>query len=218
MAELNRCRIAAVLAADTDVELGVNRLAELDSHLHELANANLVELCKRIVLEDLGVIVSVEELTSIVSGEAECHLSKVVSTEAEEVSVLSDIVSCESCTRNLDHSTNLVLEIGTCCCDDLISSLYNDVLNELELLILTNEGDHNLRNDSPVGVLCLNIDSSLDNSFCLHLSDLRICYSKTATSVAHHGVELVERSNDVLDSLNGLALSLCKSLNVSFLR
>ena len=67
------------------------------------------------------------------------------------------------------------------------------------------------------GWLCLNIDSSLDNSFSLHLSNLRICYSKTAASVTHHGVELVERSNDVLDSLNGLALSLCKSLNVSFL-
>ena len=33
-----------------------------------------------------------------------------------------------------------------------ISSLNNDVLNELELLILANERDHDLRNDVPVGM------------------------------------------------------------------
>ena len=63
----------------------------------------------------------------------------------------------------------------------------------------------------------LNIDSSLDNSLSLHLSDLRICYSETAASVTHHGVELVETGNDVLDSLNRLALSLSESLDVIFL-
>ena len=61
-------------------------LPSLDSHFHELANASLVELSERVVLEDLLVIVSVEELTCIVTAEAVSHLSKVVSTEAEEFS------------------------------------------------------------------------------------------------------------------------------------
>ena len=130
MAELNRCRVAAVLAADTDVEVVVNGLAELDSHFHELANANLVELCEGIVLEDLSVIVSVKELTCVVTGEAVCHLSKVVCTEAEEVSFLSDFVSSESGTRNLDHCTNLVLEVDACSCDFSVSGFNNDVLND----------------------------------------------------------------------------------------
>ena len=56
-----------MLAADTNVKLVVHRLAELDRHLHELAHTCLVKLCKRIVLEDLGVVVSVEELTCIIT-------------------------------------------------------------------------------------------------------------------------------------------------------
>ena len=35
----------------------------LDSHLHQLANTGLIQLSERIILEDLGVIVSVQELT-----------------------------------------------------------------------------------------------------------------------------------------------------------
>ena len=67
MAELNRCRIAAVLAADTAVELRIYRFTELDSHFHELTNTSLIELSERIVLEDFLVVVSAEELTSIVT-------------------------------------------------------------------------------------------------------------------------------------------------------
>ena len=52
-----------MLAADTYVKVRVNRFAEFDSHLHQLANANLIQFCKWIVLEDLSVIVCVEEFT-----------------------------------------------------------------------------------------------------------------------------------------------------------
>ena len=58
-----------------------------DGHLHELADAVLIKLCERIVLKDLGVIVSVEELACIVTAEAEGHLSQVVGAEAEEISL-----------------------------------------------------------------------------------------------------------------------------------
>ena len=51
----------------------------------------------------------------------------------------------------------------------------------------------------------------------LHLSDLRVGNSQTAATVTHHRVELVQGSDDVLDGLNGLALSLSKLLDVSFL-
>ena len=60
----------------------------------------------------------------------------------------------------------------------------------------------------------LNIDSCTDNSSGLHLSNFRIGNCKTAATVTHHGVELVERRNDVLNILNSFALSSGKSLNV----
>ena len=67
MAELYRRRISAVLTADTDVKLLIYRLTKFNGHLHQLADACLVKLRKRIVLEDLRVIVSVKKLTGIVT-------------------------------------------------------------------------------------------------------------------------------------------------------
>ena len=53
----------------------------------------------------------------------------------------------------------------------------------------------------------------------------RVCISaisgigdgQTAAAVTHHGVELVQGGDESLDLLDGLALSLCKSLDVGFL-
>ena len=60
VAELDGSRVAAVLAADTKLDVRAGGLTELASHLNELAYANLVELCERIVLVDLLIIVSAE--------------------------------------------------------------------------------------------------------------------------------------------------------------
>ena len=63
----------------------------------------------------------------------------------------------------------------------------------------------------------LNIDSCTDNSLCLHLSNFRICNCKTKTTVTHHWVKLVKRSDDSLNLLNALALCISKLLNIVFL-
>jgi len=77
VAELNGCGVTTVLAADTYVELAVYGSTELDSHIHELTYAALVESCEGIVLKDLSIIVSCEELSGIVTGEAvyNCRIS-----------------------------------------------------------------------------------------------------------------------------------------------
>ena len=62
----------------------------------------------------------------------------------------------------------------------------------------------------------LDIDSSTDNRFCLHLCDFRICYSQTATTVTHHWVKFVEACDDSFDIFNSFALSISESLDVSF--
>ena len=84
MAELYGRRISAVLAADTYMERWAFFLSELDGHLHQLADTNLVKLCKWVILEHLSVIVSGQELACIVTGEAIGHLCQVIRTKAEE--------------------------------------------------------------------------------------------------------------------------------------
>ena len=59
-----------MFAANTDVELRIYGFAKPDRHLHELADAVLVKLCERIVLKDLCVIICIQELACVVTGEA----------------------------------------------------------------------------------------------------------------------------------------------------
>ena len=53
MAELYAAGISAMLAADAAMHIGAHLLAQLNRHLHQLANALLIKLCKGIVLIDL---------------------------------------------------------------------------------------------------------------------------------------------------------------------
>ena len=56
MAELNGARIAAMLAADAQLDVGAGLAAKIGSHLHQLANAVLIEPGKRIGLIDLRIV------------------------------------------------------------------------------------------------------------------------------------------------------------------
>ena len=62
VAELNGHGVAAVLTADTVVQLVAGSLSLGDSHLHQLANAGLIQLSKGIVLEDLSIVVAFRNL------------------------------------------------------------------------------------------------------------------------------------------------------------
>ena len=199
------------------MEAWINRFSEFDSHLHELANTNLIQFCKWIVLEDLSIIVSIEELTSVITGESVCHLCKVVCSEAEEVSFFCDIVSCKSSSWDLDHCTNLVLKVASSCCDLSVSCLYNEFLNVFELFDISNEWDHDLRFYVPIRMSFLYIDCCTDNSACLHLSNLWVCNCKTASTVSHHWVELVQAVDNSFDLVNCFALSISQFLDVLFL-
>ena len=87
MTELDRRRISAVLAADAAVKLGTYAFAKFNRHLHQFANADLVETRKRIRFINLIRIVRRKELASIVTGEPERHLGQIVRTETEEISL-----------------------------------------------------------------------------------------------------------------------------------
>ena len=217
MAELDACRVAAVLAADADVELRIGFLAEADSHLHELAYADLVEFSERIVLEDLRVVVSAEELARVVAAEAVSHLREVVRTEAEEIGVLRDFVGGESRSRDLDHRADLVFELGACRLDLGVGGLDDEILDVLELFDFADERDHDLGTDGPVGMILLDVDGGTDDRGGLHLRDLGVRDGEAASSVTHHRVELVQSGDDVLDLLDGLALSRGEELDIGFL-
>src|SRR5690606_40471174 len=52
VAEVNACRVAAMLAADAELELAVHRAALLDRHGDELADTGGVERLERVLFEN----------------------------------------------------------------------------------------------------------------------------------------------------------------------
>ena len=95
VAELHGGGVAAVLAADAQVQVGTGLAAHLGGHLHQLAHADLIQAGEGIALVDLVVVVGGQELAGIVTAEAEGHLGQVVRAEGEELGLLGDLVGGE---------------------------------------------------------------------------------------------------------------------------
>ena len=99
----------------------------------------------------------------------------------------------------------MVLHIRAFLFLNLLSNLNNDVFHELELFLLTNERNHDLRNDL-IALFFLNFH----NGTSLHLCKLRISNCKTASTVTHHRVELVKFVAFLLYFINSDAHIFCK--------
>ena len=180
-----------MLAADTHFEVCFRRAAFFSTHANELSNTFLVEYCKRIVFEDTFFLIYLEEFACVVARESESHLGKVVCTEREEVGNLSNLIGCQSCTRNFNHRTDFVLYTFAAFCKYFFCSVGNNLSLHLELGYHANQRNHNLRSNFCTLQFC--IESCLDYSTSLHFGNFGICTSQTATPVPEHRVELGER-------------------------
>ena len=83
VAEHDRGGIAAVLAADAQVDVGVGGPAPAAGVVDQAAHAVLVQLGEGIELIDLLLIVGVQEFAGVVPRETEGHLGQVVGAEGE---------------------------------------------------------------------------------------------------------------------------------------
>src|SRR5215467_10847398 len=93
VAEADAGGFAAMLAADADFEIVAGFATFLDSHLHQLADAFLVEDGEWVVGEDLLVLVVLLELRVVVARKTHGGLREIIGAEAEEFGFLGDAVS-----------------------------------------------------------------------------------------------------------------------------
>mgnify|MGYP006983815582 CR=1 FL=1 len=193
-----------MLAADTQMQVGVHAAAQLAGHIHQLADALLIQLGEGIVLVDLLVVVGAEELARVVAREAEGHLREVVRAEAEELRLLRELAGDERGARHLDHRADLVVELDLGGLDLVVRDVDDDVLHELELLRVARERNHDLGAHVPALVAALHADRRADDGLRLHDGDLRVRHAEAAATVAHHRVELVEGIDDLLDAADRL--------------
>src|SRR5262249_34680968 len=109
----HRLRIAAVLAADSQLDVGPGLASPLYTHLHQLAHAFLVNGGKWIVLEHAFFDVGRQEGADIVARESVHGLSKVVGAEAEELRFYRDLIGDYAGARQLDHRPQQVIDAGS---------------------------------------------------------------------------------------------------------
>ena len=135
-AELNRAGLTTVLTADTGTQSRSNGTTFLYGHLDELTYTVLVENLERIHFQDLLLEVCRQERSDIVAAVTEGHLRQIVRTEAEVLSLCSDTVCRQSCTRDLDHRTDLELNLDAILSEHFLGGILNDLLLLLQLVIL----------------------------------------------------------------------------------
>ena len=203
MAELHRGRVSAVLAANAQLDIRASLLTQFHSHLHQAAHAVLVQMGEGIELIDLLVVIGVQELACVVPAEAEGHLRQIVGTEGEELGLPGNLVCGEGRSGNLDHRTHFIVHVGAGFGNQPVGRLNHHILDILQFLDLAHQGNHNLRNDVILRMLLHHIQRSGNDRRGLHGGNLRIGHSQAAAPVAHHGVKLMERSDDILQLLCG---------------
>ena len=100
----DRLRVAAVLAAHAELEVGLGLAPEAGADAHELADAVGVDGLERVALQQALLQVGRHHpALDVVAGEPERHLGEVVGAEAEEVGLLGDLVGTDRGPRRLDH-------------------------------------------------------------------------------------------------------------------
>src|SRR5439155_1394434 len=110
VAERDRVRLAAVLAADAELDAFLAASDPLDGAPLQVADPAPVERLERVPLEHAVLEVAGQELAlSVVAREAERRLREVVRAEGEEVRVLGDLVGADAGARELDHRPDEVL-------------------------------------------------------------------------------------------------------------
>ena len=216
MAELDGRRIAAVLAADAAVHGRTGLLAESNRHIHQFADACLVQSRKRIGFVNLVLVVRRQEFARVVTRETEGHLRQIVGAEAEELRLFGDLVGGERRSRDLDHGADFVFEAALALFDEFVRRGNDDLFHERQFLDFARQGDHDLGNDVPVGMLFLDVNGCFDDRGSLHFRDFGISDRQTAAAVSHHRVELVQVGDDLFDLRDRLVMRLRERSDVLF--
>src|SRR5437870_8590485 len=141
VAERDALRLASVLAADAELELGLRAAAALDRDPHQVADAADVERLERVLLEHAVLEIRREELPlGVVTREAKRRLREIVRPEGEEIGLLGDLVRADACARELDHRPAQVVDVRRL----LVRDANGELAQPPQLLLEPDERMHDL--------------------------------------------------------------------------
>src|SRR5687768_16634007 len=160
--------VAAMFAADTELEVRIGLSAPFTGYRNKLSHTGPVQHLEGVFIEDATLQIGGQEATlSIVAGEAAGGLGEVVGAEGEEACVFRDPAGGSACPRQLYHGADLhrmaaqVLSYNRLY---LFAGLF-------ELAREAHERDHDLHDRREA--FLLHGPCGLGDGLCLHAVDLR---------------------------------------------
>src|SRR5262249_47660947 len=133
VAEADAVGVAAVLAADADLDVVPAGPAALDPNFHQLADALEVDRLERVARHNVVFDVIADEAAVIVPAHAQAGLGQVVGAEAEELGFAGDLLGGGAGARQLDHRANEEFDRGSLFREDLFGRFADDVSLGLQL-------------------------------------------------------------------------------------
>ncbi|MPL66381.1 hypothetical protein SDC9_12054 [bioreactor metagenome] len=209
MAELDALGLAAMFAADADLEIRPGRAAALDAQLHQFSDADLIDGHEGVLGEDglsaflLGLDVIGKEAPGVVPGKSKGHLGEIVGAEGEELRGLGDLIGEERRPGNFDHGAHEVFHLGLGLGDDGIGHGPDLIGEDLEFLLVDGQGDHDFGQNLDFFLVALH--RGFDDRRHLHIENFGIGNGQAAASVTQHGVGFVELVAAHPDELRALA-------------
>src|SRR4051812_25880941 len=165
--EVHRRGVAAVLAADTELEVRLGLTTLLGTDPHQRAHPVDVDRLERRDPEDPLLQVRREEGgLDVVAGEAPGGLGEVVGAEGEEVGGLGDLPGRDGGPGQLDHRADQVLDVDALALADLVADALGLLADQLELLHRVDQRDHDF--DDRVAAGLLPLGGGLDDGAHLH--------------------------------------------------
>mmetsp|Transcript_24801 Transcript_24801/g.71610 ORF Transcript_24801/g.71610 Transcript_24801/m.71610 type:complete len:589 (-) Transcript_24801:840-2606(-) len=212
MAEVDRASLPAMLATDARLKIGVALLAAVARYLHQLAHTVLVEYVKRVVVEDLYLLLALpgvlhptdvgrHEVAAVVAADAKRRLREVVGAEGEELGQLGDLFRPQSGPRQLYHGAHFVGQRHAAPLKRSLGRVVDDGLLVAEFVLAGDERHHDLGHDRLA--LLGHLHRRLKYGLGLHLCEVREEDTQSAATVTQHGVSLSYGLADAKEFLEG---------------
>jgi hypothetical protein len=199
-------RLAAVFAADPDLQFGMHAAPAAHGILHQRPDSASVEDLERILPEDLQLEITRDERGfRIVAAVAVSRLREIVGPEREELRARRRKFVCHRTgARQFDHRADVILHLHSGLLDDRICDFAGGIRGKLHLFFAPHAGNHHLR--LGVHTAAAQFARRFEDRTYLHCINLGIKNTEPAHTQPEHGILFVQLLH-ALEDLQSFAIA-----------
>ncbi|MEY2725637.1 MAG: hypothetical protein RLZZ458_1504, partial [Planctomycetota bacterium] len=190
VAEVDGLGIAAMFAANTDLEIRTDRATVLDGGLHQATYAGLIDGLERVCRDDVVFGVVTDEGLVVVAADTEAGLGEVIGTKAEELGSLRNLGAGHGCSWHFDHGADHVVHLNALFSEYLFGSFADDGGLVIHFGFVTGERNHDFGVTIDAGLF--DGAGSFDDGASLHGGDFGIDDPEPTATMSEHRVGFLE--------------------------